>query len=199
MSGGALPPADFARQPLPLAAEPASSLWQRIYKSVHPDPLGFGRSKSRFSDPTGTQFGLVYLGSSAKVAFAEVVLRDRAVATINPFPLSQSELDSYLCADIELGQILNLVDLTGDGHLLLRVPTDVTGASDQTLAQIWSKAFYEHSTKPDGVLYSSRLNEERNIALYDRAVGKLVARAAPRLAARPELGAILTDFNIALI
>lgn len=199
MPAVAHPPADFARSPHIATVEPSGSIWHRIYATRFPNPLGFGKSKSRFSGPSGTEFGVVYLGSTVNVAFAEAVLRDRAVGTIKPFPISQAELDSYTCADIELGSPLDLVDLTGNGALRLRVPTDVTGAADQTLARIWSKAFYDHPEAPDGVLYSSRLVGERNIAVYDRAIRKLVARAASDLAARPELARILGDFNIALI
>lgn len=200
MDSRQLPPAGLARRPLALTAEPAGSIWQRLYFATHRDPLGFRPSPSRFSDPTGKRFGVVYLGSSAKVAFAEVVLRDRAVGTLKPFLIPMPELESYACADIEIVDILNLVDLTGDGHMRSHVPTDVTGASDQTLARIWSEAFYDHRDAPDGVLYSSRLNKERNIALYDRALAKLKAKAAPKLVERrDELAAILNDFDIGIL
>src|SRR5579872_690526 len=172
-----LPPRDFSSTRLVLTTEAPGSVWQRIYESRHPSPLGFGRALSRFSGPTGKESGLVYLGSSAKVAFAEVILRDRAVGALNPFPITMAELESYTCADIEITQPLNMIDLTGDGHLRLRVPTDVTRAQDQTLARIWSEAFHGHPDQPDGVLYASRLNDERNIALYDRAAVKLRARS----------------------
>jgi len=200
MDARELPPAGFARRPLVLTAEPAGSIWQRIYAAAHRDPLGFRPSLSRFSDPTGKRFGVVYLGSSAKVAFAEAVLRDRAVGTLKPFLIPMSELESYACADIEIADTLDLVDLTGDGHLRSQVPTDVTGASDQTLARLWSEAFHDHPDEPDGVLYSSRLNKERNIALYDRAVGKLKSKAAQRLVERrDELATILDDFDIGIL
>ena len=70
----------------------------------------------------------------------------------------------------------------------------------RTLARLWSKAFHDHPEAPDDVLYSSRLNKERNIALYDRAVSKLKAKAAPRLVERrDELAAILNDFDIGIV
>jgi len=127
------------------------------------------------------------------------VLRDRAVGTMEPFLLTMGELNSYVCADIELVEALNIVDLTGDGRLRLRTPTDVTGAMDQTLARVWSEAFFRHPDGTDGVIYPSRLNGERNIALYDRALGKVAVRAAPRLIERrDELAAIIVDFNLAI-
>ena len=199
MPPNSAPPADFAKGELPLCVEPAGSVWQRIYHMRHADPLGRAPGLSRFSDPTGTQFDVVYLGSTAKVAFAEAVLRDRAVGTTEPFLLTMAELRSYVCADIELAEPLNLVDLTGDGRLRLRTPTDVAGAMDQTLARVWSEAFFHHPARADGVVYPSRLNAERNIALYDRALGKLAVRAAPSLMERrDELAAIISDFDLAI-
>jgi len=198
MGASDLPPADFAKHPLPLTEKPAGSVWQRIYEARHPNPLGYLPSLSRFSDPNA-RFGLVYLGSSAKAAFAEAVLRDRAIGTLKPFMIPMSELESYACADIEIAEVLKLVDLTGDGRLRLHVPTDVTGASDQTLARLWSQAFYQHPDSPDGVLYNSRLTTEHNIALYDRAVPKLKVKAAPKLVERrADLAAIINDFNLAI-
>jgi hypothetical protein len=127
------------------------------------------------------------------------VLRDRAVGTMEPFLLTMAELNSYVCADIELSEPLNLVDLTGDGRLRLRTPRDVTGAMDQTAARVWSEAYFRHPGGADGVVYPSRLNGERNIALYDRALGKVVARVARRLIdRRDELAAIISDFNLAI-
>lgn len=80
------------------------------------------------------------------------------------------------------------------------MPSDVVGARDQSKAQHWSVAFHGHSAQPDGVLYPSRLNEERCIALYARAVGKLTATATPRLLdCRSELAAILNDLEIAIV
>jgi RES domain len=195
-----VPPADFAARSLEPKDEPVSSVWRRIYDARYSNPLGFGRSLSRFSDPSGNRFGLIYLASTTKGAFAEAVLRDRAIGTIQPFLMSLAELESYICAEIETKEILNLVDLTGDRHIRLRVPTDVTRASDQTLARIWSEAFYNHPDLPDGILYNSRLTTERNIALYDRAIRKLKLKAAGKLIERrDELADIINDFNLAIV
>jgi hypothetical protein len=195
-----VPPPGFGRRPLRLTVEPAGSTWQRIYEARHPSALGCRPSPSRFSDPSGTKYGLVYIASSAKAAFAEVILRDRAIGTMDPFLISTSELEMYACADIEIVDGLKVVDLTGNGLLRLHVPTDVTGASDQTLARIWSEAFFDHPDSPDGILYNSRLTKERNIALFERAVGKLKAKATPKLVERrDELAAIIRDFDLAIV
>lgn len=191
--------ADLARRRLVLAEVPAGRVWRRLYESRFPDPLGFGPGLSRFSDPTGQAFGLVYLGSSAKVAFVETILRDRADGRGPDCVIEMAEIERRSLASIRAVEVLRLVDLTGDGPLRAGVPSDVVGARDQKQARRWSAAFHGHPDRPDGVLYPSRLNEERCVALYDRAVAKLEVVASPRLLdCRAELAAILEDLEIAI-
>lgn len=194
------PPAGFSKRPLVIHTEPAGAVWRRLYRSRHPDPLGFGLAKSRFSDPTGAAFGVIYLGSSIKVAFHEVILRDRGDARTGPVPIPLAEIEAYTCAEIEVASDIRLVDLTGDAALKMGVASDVVGARDQTTAQLWSAAFHAHPQGIDGVYYPSRLNEERNIALYDRAISKLAARATPLLTdLRDPLAALIDDFDLAIV
>jgi RES domain len=152
---------------------------------------------SRFSDPTGTAFRVVYLGSSVKVTFHEVILRDRADARTGAVLVPYTEIEAYTCAEVSVVSALHLVDLTGDGPLKMGIPSDVAGARDQTLAQQWSAAFHAHPDRVDGVYYPSRLNDKRNIALYDRALSKLRAGSTPRLVdLRDPLAAIINDFEL---
>lgn len=196
-----LPGPGFAGKPLVIREIPAGPPgWRRMYETRHPNPLGWGPGLNRFSDPTGKAFGVVYLGSSAKVAFVETLLRDAADGRDGDCVLELAELEARSLATIEPTGVMRLIDLTGDGAIRMGVPSDVAGARNQTLAQQWSVAFHSHSDQPDGVFYSSRLNEERCIALYDRALGKLKATATPRLMdCGFELAAILDDLAIALV
>lgn len=199
MSSAVGPSPDFARRNLVLASVPAGSTWRRLYESRHPNPLGYAPGLSRFSDPTGKAFGLVYLGSSAKVVFVETILRDSADGRGDDCVIDLAEIEKRSMATIEPISDLRLINLTGDGPLKLGVPSDVVGARDQALAQHWSVAFHDHPDQPDGILYPSRLNEERCIALYDRGIGKLKVIASPRLIdCEIELAAILDDLQIAL-
>jgi hypothetical protein len=82
----------------------------------------------------------------------------------------------------------------------LRVPTDVVGARNQTLARAWSDAFFDHPAAPDGIPYPSRLMEQRNIALYTRALGKLAPQGTTRLGERrDEMSAIIRDFELGIL
>jgi hypothetical protein len=195
----ALPGPAFAGRKLLLKTIDIGEIWRRIYETRFPDALGWGLGVNRFSDPTGKAYGLVYLGSTAKVAFVETLLRDAADGRGNDCVLDLAEIKARSIASIRVKAQLRLLDLTGDGGLQMGVPSDVVGASDQTLAQHWSVAFHRHSDQPDGVYYPSRLNEERCIALYDRAIGKLETIATPRLMETgPELAKILDELKIDL-
>lgn len=194
-----LPGPAFAGRNLVLKTIDIGEIWRRIYETRFPDALGWGPGVNRFSDPTGKAYGVVYLGSTAKVAFVETLLRDAADGRGDDCMLDLAEIKARSIARIRVKAPLRLLDLTGDGGLQMGVPSDVVGASDQTLAQHWSLAFHGHTDQPDGVYYPSRLNEERCIALYDRALGKLEAIATPSLMdTGPELAEILDDLEIAL-
>src|SRR5260221_2360404 len=149
----ASPDPSFATRRLSTATIPLGTTWRRIFETRFPDPLGYGPGLSRFSDPTGKAFGLVYLGSTAKVAFVETILRDRADGRDGDCVVAFAEIEKRSMAAISPVEPLTLVDLTGDGPVKMGVPSDVVGARDQTIAQRWSLAFHDHSTKPDGVLY----------------------------------------------
>ena len=200
MARSAHPAASFAGRPLTIKIEAAGSVWRRIYGSSHTKPLGYELALSRFSDPAGQAFGVVYLGSTVKVAFVEAILRDRGEGRVDPVPIPYAELEGYICAKIAIEQELRLVDLCGDAGLRMGVPTDVVGAKDQTLARVWSNAFYAHPDGVDGILYPSRLNEQRNIALYARALPKLKPIATAALVdCRDDLAAIIRDLDLAIV
>jgi hypothetical protein len=200
MPAHAQPGAAFARRSLVLKTLAAGGVWRRMYETRFSDPLGWGPALSRFNDPTGAAFGVIYLGSSAKVAFVETILRDRADGRGADCVLELAELERRSLAALRIKTDLDLVDLTGDQPLRMGVPSDVAGASDQSLARAWATAFHDHKDLPDGVYYPSRLNEERCIAVYDRAIGKLKTTAAPRLMdCRAELAAILNDLEISIV
>lgn len=179
--------------------------WYRLYQSRYPAPLGYGFGSSRFSDPEialtpPDRFGVVYFGSSIKVCFAEAVLRERAIGSTGTFPIGMGELLEVSCASVATIEPVRLVDLRSDGMLRMRVPTDAARAASHELGQQWSRAFWLHDEKPDGIIYDSRLNGETNVVLFDRALTKLrVTAAGPLLDFRKEVAQILDDFAIAIV
>lgn len=200
MASAVLPGADFAVRELVLKTVSAGATWRRLFETRFPDPLGHAPGLSRFSDPTGRAFNLVYLGSSFRVAFVETILRDHADGRGADCIIDRAEIEKSSMAVIQPIADLRLVDLTGNGGLRMGVPSDVVGARDQTLARTWSAAFHAHPDQPDGVFYPSRLNEERCAAVYHRAVGKLRVIARPMLMdCRSELAATLEGLELAVI
>lgn len=194
------PPLAFARQRLVTHREPAGAAWHRLYPAHHPDPLGLGLAAGRFGDPTGARFRMLYLAASVATAFHEVVLRDRTDARNGAVPIPMAEIAALACAEIIVAAPLTLIDLTGDARLRMGVPSDVAGARDHVLSYMWSAAFHAHPSAPDGVLYPSRLDGQRCIALYDRAVGKLSVGASRMLTTlRDELAGIITAFDLAIV
>jgi hypothetical protein len=201
----ALPPTGFESRPLVLSDVATGSVWRRLYRSRFPDPLGYGFNPSRFSEPElnstpPARFGVAYLGSDVKVCFLEVILRDRGVGRTQAFPIEWAELEEWTCAELQIKQTLRLVDLRGDGLVRMGIPTDVARAGSQELGRRWSRAFWSHDAKPDGIIYDSRLNGETNIAVYDRALAKITSKATPRLIdCRSELAKIIIDFDLAIV
>ncbi|MER8437298.1 RES domain-containing protein [Mesorhizobium sp. M1312] len=99
---GVPPPPDFAAAKLEIETIPRGRTFGRIYWSTYPDPLGYGKSPSRFSDPRrrldANRFGVLYLGDSLKVCFLEAVLRDRREGTLDDLPIEEVE-PTALCGD----------------------------------------------------------------------------------------------------
>lgn len=94
----------FENSPLDIETVRAGRRFGRIYASAFPDPLGYGKTPSRFSDPRrrdpARRFGVVYLGDTLKVCFLEAVLRE--------------EIYARRYAEIETIADLRLVDLRED-------------------------------------------------------------------------------------
>jgi hypothetical protein len=169
----------FARVTLEFATINPGQRFARIYHQRYPEPLGFGKTKSRFSDPRhrskNRRFGVLYLGSTLEGCFIETILRDRRNGVVGDYPIQEAELLERRYVGIVVTSSLNLVELRGDARIRMGIPSDVAGSTWQTLARAWSVAFYEHPTAPDGIIYSSRLNDDTNLAGFDRAMGKLRA------------------------
>ncbi|MER9858477.1 MULTISPECIES: RES family NAD+ phosphorylase [unclassified Mesorhizobium] len=200
---GLQPPPDFARAKLEIETIPRGRTFGRIYWSTYPDPMGYGKSPSRFSDPRrrldANRFGVLYLGDSLKVCFLETVLRDRREGILDDLPIEEVELARRRYAEIATTTNLRLVDLRGDNAVRMGVPTDVVRAQRQNLSRRWSLAFHKHPSEPDGIIYPSRLNAATNLAIYDRAVPKLQVERVMTLLGTRGLAQVLEDFRVGLV
>ena len=145
------------------------------------------------------RFGVLYLGDTVKVCFLEAVLRDQRDGVLGDLPIAESELYDRHFAEIEVTTPLTMVDLRDDGPIKMGVPTDVAKGSKQSLARKWAAAFNEHVSQVDGIIYPSRLNGHTNLAVFDRAVGKLKAVGTTKLIRAPGLADVLNDLNVAIV
>lgn len=199
---GLSPPTDFARATHEIETIAPGQTVGRIYWRTFPNPLGYGKSPSRFSDPRrrikANRFGVLYLGESLMVCFIEAVLRDRREGVLDDLPLDEAELTQRRYEEVRTVEDLRLVDLRGDNAVRMGVPSDVVRAQNHNLARQWSVAFYEHPSRPDGIIYPSRLNGATNLAIHDRAVGKLQPERVVTLIGAPGLARVLDDFRVAL-
>lgn len=198
---GAPPTPDFARVDLVIASVDVGRTFGRIHRKAYPDPLGYGKNATRFSDPRRrkpeSRFGVLYLGASLKVCFVETILRDLRDGLVGEIEIAESELTDRRYSEITVRKPLRLVDLGDDGLLQMGIPTDVARGRNQTLARKWSVAIHEHPAVVDGIIYPSRLNNETNLAIYDRAIAKLAEKAIHDLNEAPGIGAVLDRFQVA--
>jgi hypothetical protein len=197
------PTAAFASVELDIVGIDPGERFGRIFFGKYPDPLGYGKTPSRFSDPrrrvARNRFGVLYLGRGLKVCFLEAVLRDQRNGAVGDLPMDEAELRARVYAEIAVSAPLNLVDLRDDGCIRMGIPTDVAHASDQRAGRAWSIALHDHPAQPDGLVYPSRLNEETNLAIFGRAAAKLKPVASQALIAAPGLAGVLDDLRVALI
>lgn len=192
----------FASARLDVARIPAGSVYGRIYHEQFSDPLGYGKTRSRFSDPrkliAASRFGVLYLGSSLKVCFLEAVLRDDRDGVVGDYLLDETELDTRRYAEVMVKDELKLLDLRGDGSVRMGIPSDVARSAKQSLARAWSVAFHQHPEAVDGIIYPSRLNGATNLAIYDHAIAKLTAPRVHVLKRAAGMAEVLDDLSVAL-
>jgi hypothetical protein len=148
--------------------------------------------------PLPTVLVFLYLGDSLKGCFLETVLRDRREGLVDDLPIEEAELIQRRYAEIGTMAELRLVDLRDDNAVRMGIPTDVVRAQRQNLARRWSLAVHDHPSRPDGIIYPSRLNEATNLAIYDRSIAKLQPQRVVTLLGAPGLAQILDDFRVSL-
>jgi hypothetical protein len=123
---GLRPGREFVSVDLDTSTVRVGQRFGRIYFGEHANPLGFGKSRSRFSDPrrriNKNLFGVVYVGESLKVCFLEAVLRDKRNGVVEDYPISERELYIRKYAEIEIAEELTLVNLLGDGAIRMGIP-----------------------------------------------------------------------------
>lgn len=195
------PPVDLADHPLPL--RDIASPWFRSHRAdLGPIYFGRDRARGRFNDPLG-EYGVLYLGLDEFAAFIETfgVSQTAAGPYLVDNVITEEEIASRCLCEIRSSRPVSVVDLA-DGPGLARLRADARlGAGDWSLSQRWSRAFWEHPSRPDGVLYRSRHDPARLcLALFDRTIDALEADCATNiLADRLRLATLFKQYGYALV
>ena len=156
---------------------------------------GSGRQPiHRFDDPDG-RFRVCYLGTTLEVCFAETFLRNPPVRI-----LALDDLAGRSIATVEVRRDLRVVPIHGSSLARLGVAAELASGSDYVSSQLWSRALWEHSDKPDGILYRSRHDDSALcIALYDRAKDGLAIVRDHSLSEDPQqLAKLLRRYGLGL-
>ena len=163
---------------------PAGSVLWRIHRTSL-GPIHFGKGKQyRFDDPK-SQYGVVYAGLDEECAFLETLVR----VPETKGNLLLSDLGMRSMTALETTKQLRFVDLRGHHLAQLRVDSKIFSYTDYSMTQLWSRAFFEHAGKLDGLLFHSRHNPERHaVAIFERAgshclrIQKTMGLAGPEFA-----------------
>jgi hypothetical protein len=161
--------------------------------------LWFGPARGRppihrFDDPVG-RFRVCYFGTAIEVCFAETFLRNPPVRI-----LALDDLAGRSIATVEVRRDLRLVPIHGPSLARLGVTAELASGNDYAMSQLWSRALWEHSDQPDGILYRSRHDDSALcVAVYDRARDGLAIVQDHSLAEDPQqLAGLLRRYGLGL-
>jgi hypothetical protein len=159
------PPADLSTRDLPITS--VKGPIYRIFRTTRGwDYFGTGKSE-RFDDPA-RKYGVLYAAIRPDAAFAEVFLR-----TLSPMIVAERDLVDRSLVTI-VTRPLRCVDLLSEGLRKISCDNRVSTEQPYNTTGLWSRAFFEHPAKPDGIIYRSRHNPDlRCLALFDRCRPKL--------------------------
>lgn len=167
-----------------------------------------GSGGTRFSAPPGSgqpPFRVLYACSQARGAFLETEVRDGPAGRPGPFRIARSRIERRSVGSLSTAVPLTLVDLRGDLPTIARVPVHILhryddySCSQAWAALIWSWRQPQTGVAPDGILYPSRFGAGENVAVFDRALGKLSCVGAVPLLHHPDLAGWLRRYAVEIV
>jgi len=169
----------------------------RIFGLAHlEEPTKVRPFPSRFCDGV-SGFAVLYAAASFETCVVETMVRDRfARRSQRELPLAAILTRAWAHIATKPDARLNLLDLRGSGCLEIGAPTDAVHARHLAAGQALGRAVYEEHRNVDGIIYSSRLNGDDCIAVFDRAAEKLMVLKAGELKDCPELPEVLERHGI---
>ncbi|MCY3858791.1 MAG: RES family NAD+ phosphorylase [Gammaproteobacteria bacterium] len=152
-----------------------------LHAQYEDDSLGLSSGPSRFGPITSTSgivkapaFRVLYMAADLATAAYETLIRDRY--DLEPSrTLSPWDYRTRIAVNIStsFGETVTLVDLTDGNAIRHGVPSDVTSYSNHTDGQHFATFVHANISVVDGLLYRSRFTNKRNVAIFDRAIGRL--------------------------
>jgi hypothetical protein len=114
--------------------------------------------------------------------------------------LSLEDLALRSIATLEVRRQLRLVPIYGPGLARLGVTAELASGSDYAVSQDWSRALWEHTDEPDGILYRSRHDDSAlSVALYNPAKDGLAVVSHERLTEDSrQLAALVKKYGLGL-
>jgi hypothetical protein len=168
--------------------------WYRSH-STRRRAIYFGRNRAyRFDAPDG-EYGVLYVGAYAHVAFIETF----QIAGIHPF-VTESELKRRSLARIHTRRPLRLVNL-GESGALTRIGADARiCVASYGVSQRWSRAIQSHPEQPDGILYRPRHDPSRlAAAFFDRIADQVTAENLGTWLDQRTTAEVLDTYGVALV
>ena len=190
------PPGNLAQQSLPLQlfAAPVFRLWQ----NHHPSAFFWSKERIYRFDSKSARYGVLYTGGTFEGAALEVFGDQWVKRRV----LSRVLLKKYRVSVMLPTRQLSLVDTTGSNLNKLGVDSILFASINYRLTRSWARAFMEHPSKPEGIVYHSRKNPLLlNYAFFgtDDVQNSLVEQDALPLEDAPGLGAFLDHYEVLLI
>lgn len=154
----------------------------RIHPTGH-DPLWFGPGAyepptHRFGAPDGS-YGVCYLAHEPAGAFVETFLRDPELAGSGIRILSASELAAHAWVRVDVLEPLRLARLRGRGLAWRGVTASVSSTTRYDETQALSGRIHAEPSRPDGIEYRCRHDDDRlAVALFERGGGSVAADPA---------------------
>jgi hypothetical protein len=190
------PPGNLAQQSLPLQlfAAPVFRLWQ----NHHPSAFFWSKERIYRFDSKSARYGVLYTSGTFEGAALEVFGDQWVKRRV----LSRVLLKKYRVSVMLPTRSLSLVDTTGSNLNKLGVDSILFASINYRLTRLWARAFMEHPSKPEGIVYHSRKNPLLlNYAFFgtDDVQDSLVEQDALPLEDAPGLGAFLDHYDVLLI
>ena len=166
----------------------AGTLLHRIHRADH-DPIFFGPVGSapmfRFDAPDGS-YKVLYAARSLETAFGETLVRSPHIPYVTSTAV-RARVRSELTAARTL-RLYPLIDASVSAHGLSF--TDLHGDAYARTQEI--SAWVHGSTSADGILYTSRFDNQRYVALFDRAIDAVSTTPVAKKIISPAEATVLT-------